>query len=55
MKNENKMVTICGCCDDSQSCEQLKKHVTDKHFEKKLNFEYELKEKYVAYLHGVLV
>ena len=38
---ENKMITICGCCDDSQSCEQLKKHVTDKHFEKKLNFEYE--------------
>ena len=25
----------CGCCDDSQSCEQLKKHVTDNHFEKK--------------------
>ena len=39
--HENKMVTIGGCCDDSQSCEQLKKHVTDKHFEKKLDFEYE--------------
>ena len=25
----------CGCCDDSQSCEQLKKHVTDKYFDKK--------------------
>ena len=26
----------CGCCDDSRSCEQLKKHVTDKYFEKKV-------------------
>ena len=25
----------CGCCNDSQSCEQLKKRVTDKYFEKK--------------------
>ena len=25
----------CGCCDDSWSCEQLKKRVTDKYFEKK--------------------
>ena len=25
----------CGCRDDSRSCEQLKKHVTDKYFEKK--------------------
>ena len=30
---------ICGCFDNSQSCEQLKKHVTDKYFEKKLDFE----------------
>ena len=29
----------CGCCDDCQSCEQLKKHVTDKYFEKKLDLE----------------
>ena len=26
----------CGCCDDSQSYEQLKKHITDKYLEKKL-------------------
>ena len=25
-----------GCCDDSRSCEQLKKHVTDTYFEKKV-------------------
>ena len=25
----------CSCYDDSRSCEQLKKHVTDKYFEKK--------------------
>ena len=29
----------CGCCDDSWSFEQLKKHVKDKYFEKKLDFE----------------
>ena len=29
----------CGCCDDSRSCEQLKKHVSDNYFEKKLDFE----------------
>ena len=28
-----------GCCDNSCICEQLKKRVTDKHFEKKLDFE----------------
>ena len=28
-----------GCCDNSRSCEQLKKHVADKYFEKKLDFE----------------
>ena len=38
---ENKMVTICGCCDDSRSCEQLKKCVTDKYSEKKVRLEYE--------------
>ena len=27
---------FCGFSDDSRSCEQLKKHVTDKYFEKKL-------------------
>ena len=26
----------CGCCDDSGSCEQLKKRVTDKYFGKKV-------------------
>ena len=29
----------CGCCDDSRSFEQLKKGVTDKYFEKTLDFE----------------
>ena len=29
----------CGCCNDCQSCKQLKKHVTDKYFEIKLDFE----------------
>ena len=29
----------CGCCDNSQRCEQLKKCVADKCFEKKLYFE----------------
>ena len=38
---ENKMVTICGCHDDSRNCEKLKKHFTDKHFEKKSDFEFE--------------
>ena len=28
-----------GCCDGFWSCEQLKKHVTDKYFEKNLGFE----------------
>ena len=51
------MVTIGGCCDDSRSCEQLKKRVTDKHSEKKLDFEYKspsvkgnMCHMYVAYL-----
>ena len=26
----------CGCCDDSQKCKQLKKHVTNKYTEKHL-------------------
>ena len=29
----------CGCCDNSRSCEQLKKRVAGKYFEKKLDFE----------------
>ena len=29
----------CDCSDDSQNCEQMKKRVTDKYFEKKLDFE----------------
>ena len=32
---KTKCYHSCGCCDDSQSREQLKKHVTDKYFEKK--------------------
>ena len=35
------MVISCGCCDDPQSCEQLKKRVTNKYFEKNLDFECE--------------
>ena len=44
------MVTSYGCCDNPQSCEQLKKHATDKYFEKKtLNTNHlPLKEKYVT-------
>ena len=26
----------CGCCNDSQSSEQMKKHATDEYFEKKV-------------------
>ena len=33
---KTKWCHSCGCCDDSRSCEQLKKHVTDKYFEKKI-------------------
>ena len=33
---KTKLYHSFGCCDDSQSCEQLKKHVTDKYFEKKV-------------------
>ena len=36
---KTKWYHICGCCDDSRSCEQLKNCVTDKYFEKKLDFE----------------
>ena len=32
---KTKWYQSCGCCNDSQSCEQLKKSVTDKYFEKK--------------------
>ena len=31
---KTKWYHSCGCCDDSRSCELLKKHVTDKYFEK---------------------
>ena len=33
---KTKWCNNCGCCDDSGSCEQLKKCVTDKYFEKNL-------------------
>ena len=33
---KTKWYHSCGCCDDSRSCEQLKKRVTDKYFEKKV-------------------
>ena len=36
---ETKCYSSCDCCDDSRSCEQLKKRVADKCFEKKLDFE----------------
>ena len=36
---KRKWYHSCGCSDDSQSCEQLKKRVTAKSFEKKLDFE----------------
>ena len=36
---KTKCYQSCGCCDNSRSCEQLKKRVADKYFEKKLNFE----------------
>ena len=36
---KTKWYHSCGCCDDSQSREQLKKRVIDIHFEKKLDFE----------------
>ena len=36
---ETKWYHSCGYSDDSQSCEQLKKCVTDESFEKKLDFE----------------
>ena len=32
---ETKWYHSCGCCDDSRSCEQLKKRVNDKHFKKR--------------------
>ena len=33
---KTKWCHSCGCCDDSWSCEQLKKCVTDKYLERKL-------------------
>ena len=51
----------CGCCDNSWSCEQLVKRVTDKYFEKKvrlITFHYRkcmLPLQYLSdwYLHGI--
>ena len=40
----------CGCCDDFQSCEQMKKHVNDKYFEKKLDLEPESHSLQVNYV-----
>ena len=34
LRTKRKWYHSCGCCDDSQSCIQLKKHVTHKYFEK---------------------
>ena len=31
---KTKCYHSCGCCDDCQSCEKLKKHVLDEYFEK---------------------
>ena len=42
MTLKTKWYHSCGCCDDCQSCEQLKKRVTNKYFEKKLDFEPQL-------------
>ena len=33
---KTKWYYSCGCCDNSWSCEQLEKRVTDKYFEKKV-------------------
>ena len=33
---KTKCYQSCGCCDNSRSCEQLKKRVEDKYFEKKV-------------------
>ena len=33
---KTKWYHSCGCRDDSRSCEQLEKRVTDKYFEKKV-------------------
>ena len=35
---KTKWYHSCGCCDDSRSCEQLKKQDTDKYSEEKLDF-----------------
>ena len=35
---KTKRYHSCGCCDDSRSCEQLKKGVTDTYFEKNKRF-----------------
>ena len=36
---KTKCYQSCGCCDNSRSCEQLKKRVADKYFEKELDFQ----------------
>ena len=36
---ENNWYHSCGCSDDSRNCEQMKKRITDKWFEKKVYFE----------------
>ena len=39
LTSKTKWYHSCGCCDDSPSFRQLKKHLTGKYFEKKLDFE----------------
>ena len=36
---KTKRYHSCGCCNNSWSCEQMKKRFTDKYFRKKLDFE----------------
>ena len=36
---KTKWYHSCDCCDDSQSYKQLKKHVNNKYFEERLEFE----------------
>ena len=45
---KTKCYQSCGCCDNSRSCEQLKKRVADKCFEKKNPNHLPLQEKYVT-------
>ena len=39
LTSKTKWYHSCDCCDDSPSFRQLKKHLTGKYFEKKLDFE----------------